>query len=137
MIRRLFAAACCLAVVGCSAVAPEPFEPVPSPNAEVTVRGDGVLMESLGYSFAPQGFSLPASSVIIEGVNQENTVVAVFSEPEGDVVAAYLRETLPGDGWRITADANDSLLFERGDEQGAFTVNEESTALAIRWDARS
>ena len=94
-------------------------------------------MESLGYSFAPEGFSLPATSVITQGVDQANTVVAVFAEPDGDVIAAYLRETLTGDGWKITADANDSLLFERGDEQGAFTVNEDSTALAIRWDARS
>lgn len=123
--------------MGCSAVAPEPFEPVPSPTAAVTVRGDGVLMESLGYSFAPKGFSLPASSVIKQGINQENTVVAIFSEPDGDVVAAYLRETLPGEGWKITADANGSLLFERGEERGAFTVSDESTALAIRWDARS
>lgn len=137
MIRRLLATACCLAVVGCSAVVPEPFEPVPSPTAAVTVRGDSVLMQSLGFSFAPAGFSLPATSVITQGVNQENTVVAIFEEPDGAVMAAYLRETLPDDGWTITADADDSLLFERGELRGAFTVNQGSTALAIRWDARS
>ena len=135
MIRRLLAAACCLIVAGCSAAAPEPTDPVSS--SSVAVPTGGVLMANLGYSFAPRGFSLPASSVITQRVDQEDTVVAVFSKPDGAAIATYLRETLPGGGWVITADANDSLLFERGREQGAFTVNGETTALAIRWDARS
>ncbi len=94
-------------------------------------------MSSLGYSNAPDGFSVPSGSVISERVDQENTVVAVFTSPGGRDVATYLREALPGQGWEITADGNDSLLFERGEEYGAFTVAGEYAALSVRWDARS
>lgn len=139
MIARLLAAVCCLAVVGCAAAAPEPTEPAPSASAPVAVGvpDDGVLLSSLGYRFAPAGFSVPATSVISEHVDQENTVVAVFTAPEGADIAAYLRENLPGQGWTITADGDDSLLFERGDQYGAFTVNGSLAALSIRWDERS
>lgn len=137
VIRRLLAAACCLAVLGCSAAGPEPTPPAPSPSTVVTVRGDGVLLRSLGFSYAPEDFSVPARSIIAERVDQENTVVAIFTAPSGLDVAAYLRETLPGLGWEISEDGNNSLLFERGKEYGAFTVTGAFAALSIRWDERS
>ncbi len=141
MIRRLLATACCLVAVvplaGCSAAAPEPVEPVASANATATVRGDGVLLSSLGYSNAPADFSVPAGAVITDRVDQQNTVVAVFTSPSGLDIAAYLRDTVPGQGWTITADDNNSLLFERGEEHGAFTVTGAYAALSLRWDARS
>ncbi len=138
MLRRLFAAACCVAVVGCGAVPPEPTQPALGPSAVATAAPEGgVLLSSLGYSFAPVGFSVPEGAVITERVDQNNTVVAVLTAPSGVEVASYLRETLPDQGWEITADDNDSLLFERGQEYGAFTVTGEYAALSLRWDARS
>lgn len=103
----------------------------------VSVPDDGVLLSSLGYRFAPEGFSVPAASVISEYVDQENTVVAVFTAPSGPDIADYLRERLPSQGWAITADGDDSLLFDRGEEHGAFTVSDSVAALSIRWDERS
>lgn len=126
-----------MAVVGCSAAPPLPTEPVPSTSAVTTVPSDGVLLSSLGYVYAPDGFSIPSSSIITERVDQENTVVAVFTAPRGEDVASYLREALPGQGWKITADGDDSLLFEREQQYGAFTVAGEYAALSLRWDARS
>lgn len=132
---------CCLVVLGsatgCSAAEPEPVEPPPAPTAIASVPADGVLLSSLGYSFAPGDFSVPSGSVVTERVDQENTVVAVFTAPSGLDVAAYLRRNVPLQGWTITADANNSLLFERGEEHGAFTVTGAHAALALRWDARS
>lgn len=138
----MFAALCCLATVGlavgCSAAAPEPPQPVTvSPSAAVSVPADGVLLASLGYTNAPTDFSVPSGSVITDRVDQDNTVVAVFTAPSGLDIAAYLRENLPQQGWRITADDNNSLLFERGREHGAFTVTGPYAALSLRWDARS
>jgi len=137
VIRRLLAVACCVAVVGCSAAPPEPPASAPTPSVVATLPSDGVLLSSLGYSYAPQGFSVPSGSIIAERVDQENTVVAVFTAPSGLDVAAYLRDTLPGQGWEITEDGNNSLLFERGEEFGAFTVTGAYASLAIRWDTRS
>lgn len=126
-----------MAIVGCSAAPPEPTQPVPTTSVVATLPSDGVLLSSLGYSYAPQGFSVPSGSVITERVDQDNTVVAVFTAPSGLDVAAYLRDNLPEQGWEITEDGNNSLLFERGEEFGAFTVTGAYASLAIRWDARS
>ena len=137
MIRRLLAALCCLAVVGCSAAGTEPIEPAPTTSTVVQVPDDGVLLSSLGYRNAPADFSVPATSIISDRVDQDNTVVAVFTAPSGLDMAAYLRANVPQQGWTITADGNNSLLFERGEAHGAFTVTGAFAAIAIRWDARS
>ncbi len=137
MIRRLLAAICCLAVVGCSAAPAEPTTSRPSTSAIAAVPSDGVLLSRLGYRYAPRGFSVPSGSTIAERVDQENTVVAVLTSPSGLDIATYLRESLPEQGWEITADGNGSLLFERGEEYGAFTVTDGYASLALRWDARS
>ncbi len=138
VIRRLLATACCVAVIGCSGAAPEATTPAAVPSAAAAAAPEGgVLLSDLGYNFAPAGFSVPDESMITERVDQENTVVAVFTSPSGPDVAAYLRMTLPDQGWEITADGNGSLLFERGEEYGAFTVTGDYAALSLRWDARS
>ena len=138
MIRRTLATLCCLAAVGCSAAGPEPTQPATvETSTAAEVPADGVLLSTLGYRHAPADFSVPASSIISDRVDQDNTVVAVFTAPSGQDMASYLRTTVPQQGWSITADANDSLLFERGEAHGAFTVTEDLAAVSIRWDARS
>ena len=126
-------------MIGCSAAGPEPLQPTPTqaPTAIASVPADGVPLSSLGYRFAPGDFTVPSGSVITDRVDQQNTVVAVFSAPSGLDVAAYLRRNVPLQGWTITADDNNSLLFERGQEHGAFTVTGAHAALALRWDERS
>ena len=137
VIRRLCAVLCCLAVLGCSAADPAPTGPVATASAPVSVPSDGVLLASLGFRNAPMDFTVPMASVVSDRVDQENTVVAVFTAPSGLDIAAYLRNELPQQGWDITADGNSSLLFERGEVHGAFTVNGAWAAVSIRYDERS
>lgn len=137
MIRRTLAACCCLLVVGCAS-APAASAPVTTPAVVSTVvPADAVTLTSLGFTFAPADFYVPASVVVIDSVNQSNNVVAVFSAPAGADLAAFLRHNLPTHGWTITADGNDSLLFERGQLGGAFTVTGDLAALTIRSDPSS
>ncbi len=137
MIRRTLAAACCLLVVGCGA-APAASAPVTTPATISTfVPADAVTLVSLGFTYAPADFYVPASAVLVESVNQSNNVVAVFSAPAGADLAAFLRSNLPAQGWTITADGNDSLLFDRGQLGGAFTVTGGLAALTIRSDPSS
>lgn len=137
MIRRALAALACCAVLGCSAAPTLPVPPTVAPTAATTVPADGVLLASLGFQHAPAGFSVPAAATVVERVDQTNTVVAILTAPSGLEIAAYLRRTLPEAGWAITADGNNSLLFERGSLRGAFTVNGPQSALAIRGDRQS
>lgn len=137
----MLAVLCCLAAVGgmagCSAASPEPTAPTPTTSAAASIPADGVLMSALGFAHAPADFSVPSTSTITERVDQENTVVAVFTAPSGLDIASYLRRTVTEQGWDITADGNNSLLFERGDARGAFTVTGAFAALSIRYDEQS
>lgn len=137
MTRRIPALLACLLLVGCGAV-----EPVPDPTTSAVTTADvvpegGVLLSSLGYQHAPADLAVPATAVITERVDQPNTVVAVLTAPSGLELAAWFRNTLPEQGWEITADGNNSLLFERGDLHGAFTVTGQFSGLSIRSDERS
>lgn len=141
MIRRLLAALCCLAALGwaagCSDAGAGPTGPAPAITVAASIPADGVALRALGYRFAPDDFSVPSSSIITQRVDQQNTVVAVFTAPGGLDIAQYLRDTLPAQGWTITADDNNSLLFERGEVRGAFTVTGAFAGLSLRWDAQS
>lgn len=129
----------CLLLAGCGAEVqsnPDPSPPAPSPAAHDVPDG-AVALASYGYQHAPEGFMVPGSSIIEDKVDQANTVVAVFTAPGGADLNAFLRQSLPADGWTVTADGQYSLLFERGELRGAFTVSGRLAALSIRDDAGS
>lgn len=106
-------------------------------SQQVTIPDDGVTLESLGFEYAPDGFSVPSSATLSDFVDQPNTVVAVFTAPSGLEIAEYLRANLPDQGFVITEDGNNSLLFERDDVAGAFTSNGAYAGLSLRYDDRS
>ena len=60
-----------------------------------------------------------------------------MTSPDGLTVAAYYRRVLPELGFRITADERNSLLFEGGGYDGAFTVTDALSALSLRTDRSS
>lgn len=109
----------------------------PPATTSTFAPAEGVRLVDLGFRNAPADFYVPASVVITERVDQSNNIVAVFSSPSGAELAAYLRANLPEQGWTITADGYDSLLFERGQLGGAFTVTGDVSALTIRSDPSS
>ena len=122
------------ALAGCSAA---PASPTPTPtstSAAVSVPADAVTLRDLGLTNAPEGVSLPKGAVVSDMINMGNNVTAVVVSPSGAEVAEHLRTALPAAGFTITADGADSLLFEGGAWQGAFTVNGEVAALSLRTD---
>ena len=124
-----------VAATGCSAAPPPgPSSPSTSPAAATTAPDGGVLLRDLGFANAPQGFSVPRESVISDRIDAANNVTAVFTAPEGDGIAAYLREHLGSMGFEITADKNQSLLFRNDAFDGAFTTAGSTAALSLRTD---
>lgn len=124
-------------LVGCAAAEPFPPQTTPSAVATAPVPEDGALLSDYGFKFAPEGVSVPRTSVMSERIDQVNNVTIVFTAPGGVELAAYLRETLPEQGFEITADGGNSLLFERGQWQGAFTTEAGYSGLSFRTDRES
>lgn len=129
----LLASAALIALSGCSAATPVPPGPAPSLTA-ATVPDDGQDLRSLGFENAPQGLSIPRGSVIAERVDSPNNVTVVLTAPDALTVVDYLRRTLPELGFTITGDDRNSLLFEGGEWQGAFTASSGYSALTLRTD---
>lgn len=120
---------------GCSA-AGQPVPPSPSPSVAISVAvpDGGVTLRDLGYTNAPDGFSVPNDVEITDRVDAHNNVTAVFSAPAGIEIAGYLRDHLPAMGFEVTADKNQSLLFNNGTWDGAFTTSGSTAALSLRTD---
>ncbi len=124
-----------VALVGCSASQqPTPAPSTPSASVIVTPPTGGVLLTSLGFQHAPQGFSIPANAQITDRVDQSNQVTAVFSAPDGFEMAAYLRKHLPSMGFHVTGDKDNALLFTSDTTQGAFYAEGSLSSLSLRRD---
>lgn len=134
MKRVVLALFACLALAGCAAAdVPEPQPPSSSPSL-APIPDDGVLLSELGFRYAPDGVSVPMGAVMTERVDQVNNVTIVFTAPGGVELAGYLRRSLPDQGFEITADGSNSMLFERGEWQGAFTTEAGYSGLSFRTD---
>lgn len=106
---------------------------VPAPSASVTASlpDDG---QELSLQYAPTGFSIPDAAIVDQQIDQVNNVTVVFAAPTGAELAAYYRKVLPQMGFTITADANNSLLFENEHWKGAFTASGQTCAITFRTD---
>lgn len=122
-----------LALAGCAAEAPT-MQPATQPAETPSVPADGQAVAARGFKFAPAGLSVPAGAMIVEEIDQVNNVTIVFSAPTGAELAAYYRRTLPGLGFTIDADDNNSLLFSDDQWSGAFTASGAYSALTLRTD---
>ena len=120
-------------LVGCASSIETP-SPQPEASPTISAPADGQFLSDLGFQHAPAGVSIPRSAVISEQVDQYNNVTLVFTAPSGVELASYLRASLTEQGFEITADANNSLLFERDPWQGAFTTEAGYSALSFRTD---
>lgn len=96
-----------------------------------------MLLSTLGYTNAPEMFSVPVGAEITDRIDSYNNVTAIFTVPSGQELADYLRAQLPGMGFDITADKNQSMLFTNGHWQGALTTSGPYAAISLRTDRES
>ena len=121
-----------LALSGCTTPPPQPATPEVTWTA--SAPADGVTLTQLGFRNGPAEFWLPSGVVIRDRVDLEANITVTITSPGGAELAAWLRRNLPAAGFEITADGQDSLLFRRGQWQGAFTVTAELSTLSLRTD---
>lgn len=119
-----------LTVVGCGAAEPT-MQPAPSASVAVSVPDGGRPVQ---LEYAPTGLSVPSDAIVEQEIDQVNNVTLVFAAPTGAELAAYYRAALPQMGFTITADNNNSLLFENEHWQGAFTASGQTCAITFRTD---
>lgn len=121
----------CLALAGCSAA-----------NFGTEIPTPTVIIPSQGQSLSEAGFTngpgdlvwLPQGIRLEYAADQPNLLIAVGDSSQAPEVEDYLRQTLPGLGWRITADAGGGLMFEQGEWHGAYALGTDSWALTVRND---
>lgn len=132
--KRLERLACGVAAAlllsGCGAAAPT-MTPATQQAATPSIPADG---KALSLRYAPAGLSVPETAIIEQQVDQVNNITLVFAAPTGAELAAYYRKVLPTMGFTITADRNNSLLFENAQWQGAFTASGSTCAITFRTD---
>ena len=121
-----------LALSGCTTPPPQPATPEVTWTA--SAPADGVTLTRLGFRNGPADFWLPSGVVIRDRVDLEANITVTITSPGGAELAAWLRRNLPAAGFEITADGQDSLLFRRGQWQGAFTLTAALSALSLRTD---
>ena len=121
-----------LALAGCTTPPPQPATPEVTWTADAPT--DGVTLTQPGVRNGPAEFWLPSGLVIRDRIDLESNITVTITSPGGAELAAWLRRNLPAAGFEITADGQDSLLFRRGQWQGAFTVTAELSALSLRTD---
>lgn len=130
MNRAILLVLAAVVLAGCGT--PEPvMTPVPKAVRTPEVPEGGRLLDT---EFGPVGLSVPVDASIVEQIDQVNNITLVFDAPDGKELADYYRAALPRMGFTITADANDSLLFEDEDWTGGFTAAEGHSALTLRTD---
>jgi hypothetical protein len=127
----LVALAGALVLAGCAAA---PVE-VPSwPPVTAPARG-GQAVADLGLTTPVAAWIwLPDNLVLTHTADQPNLLIVAGPADQAGLVEDYLRATLPGLGWTITADAPGALLFERAPWHGAYALGDDSWALTARND---
>lgn len=118
---------------GCTT--PPPTGPTPEPPRNgISAPANARTLAELGLKHGPSQLWLPADVTIRDVVDLETNVTLTFTAPSGEELAEWLRTNLPAAGFQITADGQDSLLFDRGQWQGAFTVTGDLSAISLRTD---
>ena len=129
--------AAALLLSGCGAAAvPDPTPtPSPRPSVSVSTPSDGVSLAAFGFTQGPvDRVFLPLGVRITAAVDQPNNTTVVATSPSASVLAAYLRRTLPGHGFTLTADdpASNTLAFTGWGYVGRFTGDAQASALLLR-----
>jgi len=121
-----------LALSGCTTPPPQPATPEVTWTA--SAPADGVTLTQLGFRNGPAEFWLPSGVVIRDRVDLEANITVTITSPGGAELAAWESGPRPPAGGEAAAGGQDSLLFRRGQWQGAFTLTAALSALSLRTD---
>jgi len=140
----LIGVALAMTVVGCAAGSPGLVSPTSATTTTApTAPAGGVLLTEVGFpdrprffTNAPAAFSIPAGVQPVGGANLAELINVVFAGGDGPAVYAYLSANLAAMGCTVTASSADSIVWQEGDWDGAFTMTSAQAALSLRLRAR-
>ena len=133
--KAILATAGCLLLAGCSAASNGTFGTAQPPTPAVVTPSSGRSLADVGFEngAAPLVW-LPVGTQVTYTADQPNLLIVTGTSSQASQVEEYLRQTLPGLGWRITAEADGGLMFEQGEWHGAYALGTDSWALTVRND---
>ena len=133
--QAILVAAGCLLLAGCSAASNGTFGTAEPPIPAVVTPSQGRSLSDAGFAngAAPLVW-LPTGTRLTYTADQPNLLIVTGESSQASQVEEYLRQTLPGLGWRITAEADGGLMFTQGEWHGAYALGTDSWALTVRND---
>ena len=135
--RWILTVAGCFLLAGCSIASTGTGEtPTGSEVAPViSTPSSGRSLSNLGFTngAAPLVW-LPTGIQVTYTADQPNLLIVTGVAAQAAQVEAYLRQTLPGLGWHITAEADGGLMFDQAEWHGAYVLGEDTWALTVRND---
>lgn len=119
-----------LALAGCSGAAPATQDSTP-PVVSSAVPPGGQPLGQLGIEHGPF-LTLPVGIRPTRTIDQPNVVTILVSTADGAKVIAHLKANLAKQGWTVTAESDDSLIFTTQGWEGAFTMSDDLAGLTLR-----
>ena len=133
--RAILVAAACLLLTGCGAANTGIEEPSRIETPAFATPNQGRSLSSVGFTNGAASLVwLPSGTRLTYTADQPNLLIVTGDSSQADQVEDYLRQTLPGLGWRITAESDGGLLFDQGEWHGAYALGQDSWALTVRND---
>ena len=124
----------CLLLAGCAAASTGVAEvsSIPTPAA---TPSSGRSLSDVGFTNGSASLVwLPTGTTLTYTADQPNVLVVTGDASQASQVEDYLRQTLPGLGWQITAESAGGLMFTQGEWHGAYVLGGDTWALTVRND---
>lgn len=126
-------------LAGCSSSQAGPGSATAASSGDATAAASGSgtaqpgqTLAGMGFRNGPRNFTVPDDLVLTDRVDQTNVVTLVMDGGQGHRVHDYLLAELPGQGWRIEASSEDSIVFSTDGWEGAFTTTDARAGLTLR-----
>ena len=133
--KAILVAAGCLLLAGCSAASTGTFGTAQPPTPAVVTPSSGRSLSDVGFTNgAARLVWLPVGTEVTYTADQPNLLIVTGDSSQASNVEDYLRQTLPGLGWRITAEADGGLMFTQAEWHGAYALGTDTWALTVRND---
>ncbi|MDR0990853.1 MAG: hypothetical protein LBL92_05800 [Propionibacteriaceae bacterium] len=118
-------------LAGCGAA--EPPDTISFSPGQATSGLVGDCLPDLGFSVGPSAaLCLPVGIELTDQYESDATVILIGRPDDATAVRDFLATALPAEGWEVTAESDEALIFTADRWTGSFVISPDSWALTVR-----